>query len=101
MMPVSHGVLRIQMVTHSGDLALQAVPDNLSLSISLSLSLSLWHTAARMDRHLLELDSHAAISNNIVHLYKPVETEDEEPVQQQLATAGVPLMHMYPLSVCV
>lgn len=46
-----------------------------------------------MDRHLREFDTPAAVSNNIVHLYKPVGTEDEEPLQQRLATAGVPLAH--------
>jgi len=44
-----------------------------------------------MDRHLREFDTPAAVSNNIVHLYKPVGTEDEEPLQQRLATAGVHL----------
>jgi hypothetical protein len=72
----------------------------LIISPSLSLSLSLSDTAARMDRHLRELDSPESVSNNIVHLYKPVGTEDEEPVQQRLATGGVPLIYMYPLCVC-
>ena len=40
-----------------------------------------------------KIDTPAAVSNSIVHLYKPVGTEDEEPLQQRLATAGVPLSH--------
>ncbi len=50
-----------------------------------------------MDRHLRELDCSAAVSNNIVHLYKPVGTEDPslEAVLQPLTSAGVPLLHMH------
>jgi hypothetical protein len=47
----------------------------------------------RVERRIIELGGPAAVSNSIVHLYKPVGTEDEEPLQQRLATAGVPLAH--------
>jgi len=40
-----------------------------------------------------EIGKPASVSNSIVHLYKPVGTEDEEPLQERLATAGVPLTH--------
>jgi hypothetical protein len=40
-----------------------------------------------------EIGKPAAVSNSIVHVYKPMGTEDEEPLQQRLATAGVPLAH--------
>lgn len=57
------------------------------------LIIGLVEERVRVERRIIELGGPAAVSNSIVHLYKPVGTEDEEPLQQRLATAGVPLAH--------